>query len=380
MSSSVFNKTNPYQSKLKLNRKLTRFGSEKDTRHLELDLADSHIEYQPGDSLVYIPENDPVLVEKIINISGWETTDTVIDANQTPTTIQEVLLKKCDLQKITPKLIQLLSEKVTHPKDKKKFEPYLQEENQEQFKSEHRDVLDLLEKLPFTKLEPQEFIEVLAKLNPRYYSISSSQKQVGTEVHLTITVANTEFKNRIRKGIASSKLCWTEKPGSLFPIYIHSANHFRLPEKSGVPIIMVGPGTGIAPFRSFLQEREVNADPGKNWLFFGEQRKAYDFLYEEELLTWHQKGFLTELSLAFSRDQEKKIYVQHKMLEEGQKFWNWLEQGAYLYVCGDAKRMAKDVEDTLHVIVEKFGGKTPEEAQNYVKQMKREKRYLKDIY
>jgi sulfite reductase (NADPH) flavoprotein alpha-component len=220
---------------------------------------------------------------------------------------------------------------------------------------------------------------VLRKLQPRLYSIASSPKAFPEDIHLTVAVVRYELHGRKRQGVCSTYLADRVNGGTM-PVFIHSAKHFRQPEDPSVPVIMVGPGTGIAPFRAFLQEREVLGAPGKTWLFFGDRNRATDFLYEEEINAWRGKGVLHRLDTAFSRDQPEKIYVQQRMMENAAELWRWLEDGSYFYVCGDASRMAKDVDEALHRIVEQAGGKSKEEAAAYVEELKKTKRYRKDVY
>jgi sulfite reductase (NADPH) flavoprotein alpha-component len=242
-----------------------------------------------------------------------------------------------------------------------------------------REVVDILEMFPGAKFTADELAKVLRKLQPRLYSIASSPKVHPEAVHLTVAVVRYELHGRKRQGVASTYLAdrVDDRP---FPVFIHSAKHFRPPEDNALPLIMIGPGTGIAPFRAFLQEREATGATGKTWLFFGDRNRATDFLYEDEITGWQNKGVLHRLDTAFSRDQADKVYVQNRMMENADELWKWLEEGASFYVCGDASRMAKDVDQALHRIVEKAGGKSEEEAAVYVDEMKKSKRYRKDVY
>jgi sulfite reductase (NADPH) flavoprotein alpha-component len=223
-------------------------------------------------------------------------------------------------------------------------------------------------------------ISALGRLTPRLYSIASSSKEHPGEVHLCVSVVRHRIGNRLRRGVASTFLAERVPLGMPAPVFTQTSAHFGVPKNSGVPIVMVGPGTGIAPFRAFLQERRQSGDAGKNWLFFGDQRQSFDFLYGEELTALKSDGFLSRLDLAFSRDQEDKVYVQDRMLEQARELFAWLEQGAHFYVCGDAKRMAKDVDDMLHRIVMQEGGLSEDKAREYVETLKRAKRYARDVY
>jgi len=224
------------------------------------------------------------------------------------------------------------------------------------------------------------FVEGLRKLQPRLYSIASSIKAHPDEVHLCIGAVRYSTDGVAHKGVASTFLADRLQVEQTTGVYFHAANHFRLPSDLSKAVIMVGPGTGIAPFRAFLEEREATGATGKNWLFFGDQKRACDFLYHDQVVEWMRKGLLTRLDTAFSRDQEEKIYVQTRMLQAASEFWQWLEEGAHFYVCGDAKRMAKDVDEALHTIIQTQGGKSADEAAAYVAQMKKEKRYARDVY
>jgi sulfite reductase (NADPH) flavoprotein alpha-component len=244
-----------------------------------------------------------------------------------------------------------------------------------------RDVLDVLQEFTAARFTPEEFVKLLRKLQPRLYSIASSQRAVGESVHLTVAVVRykVEHSQRQREGVCSSYLAERVDSGSV-PVFVHTAKHFRVPENPDAPVIMVGPGTGIAPFRAFLQERKATGAKGPNWVFFGDQKAATDYLYQEEFEASHASGVLTKLTTAFSRDQAEKIYVQHRMLEHGAELYDWLQKGGYFYVCGDAKNMAKDVDAALHTIAERHGNMTAEQAKEYVDALKKEKRYRKDVY
>lgn len=377
---TAYDRNHPYPAAMLINRKLTRFGSAKDTRHLEFAISADVLPFEPGDALGVWPRNEPILIEKLIMINGLEPTDVVHDENGEVWNLHHFLLKRCDLQKITPRLFPALQKNCTHPKDFVKIEKFLSPEFKETMRDDYMDVLDVLEHLPFTKMGAQELVDCLGRLTPRLYSISSSQKAHPDVLHLTVTVETTEHKNRIRMGVASTELSWRASSEDRLPVFIHEAKHFHLPTDHAAPIIMIGPGTGIAPFRAFLQEREVLKATGKNWLFFGEQRSTFDYLYEDELLHWKKTGHLAELEVAFSRDQEEKIYVQHRLWERRVDVWDWLNRGVYVYICGDARRMAKDVDATMLKIAEEVGGLSAEGAAEFFKVMKKEKRYLKDVY
>jgi sulfite reductase (NADPH) flavoprotein alpha-component len=244
----------------------------------------------------------------------------------------------------------------------------------------HYDLAKHLAEPPAKGQSAAEWVSSLRKLQPRLYSISSSPKAHPDEVHLTVAIVRYELDGRARKGVCSTFLADRVTGDVRVPVFVHKSPHFRIPADGSKPIIMVGPGTGIAPFRAFLEERRATGATGRNWLFFGDQRAATDYLYEEELAAMRADGFLTRLDLAFSRDQAEKIYVQTRMLEHAGEVWAWLQEGGHFYVCGDAKRMAKDVDAALHTIAETAGGLSPEAAADYIKQLKTEKRYVRDVY
>ncbi len=375
---ALYSRKNPFPAKLKTNRKLTAEGSAKDTRHFEIDLADSGLAYEVGDSLGVFPTNNPALVEEILGVLGFSGEEQVPDPNGNIVSIREALTKSYVITEKDKKLLAAIAEKdptaahfapMTTPEGKADLEAYVH----------GREVIDPLLSHPAAKFTPEEFVKCLRKLQPRLYSIASSQKAHTSEVHLTVAAVRYESHGRKREGVCSTFLS-DRADNAHVPVFVHTAKHFRVPEDLNTPVIMVGPGTGIAPFMAFLQERKVSGATGKNWLFFGDQKSETDFLYREELEAWQQEGVLHKLSTAFSRDQAEKIYVQHRMLEAAEELFGWLEQGAFFYICGDASRMAKDVDAALHKLVETAGGKSPEEAAAYVEELKKSKRYRKDVY
>ncbi len=374
-----YSRKNPYFAQLLINKKLTGTGSEKDTRHIEIDLAGSGMRYTVGDSLAVLPENDPELVEEIIRAIGAQGDEQVPDADKQPSTLREALLKSYAITEPPKKFLEVLCERSA--KAAEKIRPLLAAEAKKELENFlwGREVIDLLLEYPEAGWTPADLVGTLKKLLIRLYSIASSQKMFPDAVHLTVAAVRYESLGRKRKGVASTFLA-DRAEGKKFATFVQATKHFHLPENPDTPVIMVGPGTGIAPFRAFLQDRQSDGIKGRTWLFFGEQRRASDFLYEEEFDAMLKNGVLEKISTAFSRDQAHKIYVQHRMLEEGAELWRWLDAGAVFYVCGDASRMAKDVDLALHQVVEKFGGQTPEAAAEYVQQMTKEHRYLKDVY
>ncbi len=352
---------------------LNKPGSEKETRFVSFDLTGSGISYQAGDSLGVYAENCPELVEAIIvalNASGEEQ---VPAADGRALSLRDALSRECDLNRPADNLLSLLASSARETKEADVLETLLDD-------CGNRDILDLLKEFPSARPAQRAFVRALDALQPRLYSISSSQKAHPNEVHLTVATVRYRLNDRARKGVASTFLA--ERVGEDHPVrlFVQTAHGFRLPPQMDTPIIMVGPGTGVAPFRAFLEERKALGATGKNWLFFGDQRSACDFLYKGEFEGYVRDGLLTRLSAAFSRDQKEKIYVQHHMLENAKDIWAWLQEGAYFYVCGDAKRMARDVDQALQAIVAEQGKMTADEAKAYVAKLTKSKRYLRDVY
>src|SRR5436190_12449340 len=373
-----YTRNNPFPAKLAVNRSLCRESSEKDTRHFELDLKGWELNYEVGDSMTVWPTNDPALVDEIIQKIGAKGHEPVKGPNG-DTTLREALFRDCRITQTTPRFLKTIAERAVNgapllsellkPERKQDLDTYLW----------GMEVVDFLIEHPSIKWTPQDFVDALAKLVPRLYSISSSLKAHPDQVHFTIDVVHYESRGRMRKGVCSTFLAERAKeaPVPVFP----NASKFRLPEDGNMPIIMVGPGTGVAPFRAFLQERKATGAKGKNWLFFGSQHKHCNYFYEDELDKMKSDGFLTRLDLAWSRDSTAKTYVQTKMLESADELWKWIDgEGAQFFVCGDARRMAKDVDAALRKIVQEQGGRSVEEANAYVEKLKTDKRYKRDVY
>lgn len=379
----MYNKSNPFFAAIKVRQNLCKIGSEKQTHHIVIDLKGSGITYKVGDSISILPTNDPELVQKTLaslNISGQEK---IIEKHTGKESIlYDYLLNKANLIEVPRKLIVELIERQTNLEKKHHLENLLVEGHKEMLKEyqQKHEVWDVLVENEEVHFEPQEFCLLLMPLLPRFYSISSSMKIVGEEVHLIVSELVYETNGYIRRGVCTNYLCQLVPLNApIVPVYIQPSNGFTLPEDESVPVIMIGPGTGIAPFRAFMQEREAVKASGLNWLFFGEWHRNLQFFYEEYWQELVESGNL-RLSTAFSRDQEHKIYVQHRMLEQGKEFFDLLEQGAYLYVCGDAHRMAKDVEATLHQIIQIYGDRNETSSKEYIKQLRSSKRYLRDVY
>lgn len=374
---TVYNRKNPFPARMLVNRLLTGQGSEKDTRHYEFSLAGSGLTYECGDSLAVIPTNSPALVEELLTTLGHDGTETVPGHDKQPLPLREALLHHYQITEPSKPFLKAVAEKeddflkdLADPDIKTDLDMYIW----------GRDYIDVLRECQELKFAPGEFAGLLRKLQPRLYSIASSQKVYPEEVHLTVATVDYESHGRKREGVCSTFLARRVTPETPVPVFVHTAKGFRMPEDPSTDMIMVGPGTGIAPFRAFLQERQATGATGKNWLFFGEQRRDTDFLYREEFEAMQKAGVLHRFDTAFSRDQDYKIYVQHRMLENSRDLFDYLENGAYFYVCGDAKRMAADVDQALRQIVEREKNVSEEAAAEYVQNLRKEKRYRKDVY
>jgi len=382
---SLYSKDNPFPARLVENRLLNKPGSHKETRHLVVDIGGSDLHYKVGDSLGVFPSNRPSEVDEIIQrlgVSGHEAVSPAMLKLPAPIPLREALTSRLALAKPTRKMLETLAARATDEGDKAKLAVLLAPEGKDQLAGylEDREYIDLLTEYPSAKLTPQELVDHMRKLMPRLYSIASSAKPYPTEVHLTVAVVRYETNHRLRVGVASTFLSdRIELKRTPVPVFV-SDSHFGVPEDKAKDIIMVGPGTGIAPFRAFLQERVATGATGRNWLFFGDQHRATDYLYEEEWMQWQAQGQLARVDLAFSRDQILKVYVQDRMRENAAELWAWLKAGAHFYVCGDAKRMAKDVDMALHDVIAQQGGLEAAAAVEYVKQMKKDKRYQRDVY
>ncbi len=376
-SPSPYSRQNPFPGKLVVNRRLNP-GSQKDTRHLEVDLAGWGLSFEVGDSMAVYAANDPELVEEVIHALGATGEEMVPPPKGDPMPLRTALTKEYLITQPTPKLLKAIADRASgapllkdllHPERKHDLDTYLY----------GLEVIDFLAEHPSVKFAPEEFVTLLSKLQPRLYSIASSPKAFPEAVHFTLDVVRYESHGRVRKGVCSTFMAERAGDGP-FPVY-PTTSKFRMPENPDTPMIMVGPGTGIAPFRAFLQERKAIGARGKSWLFFGSQRAHCDYFYGDEFAQLKEEGFLTRIDCAFSRDQEHKVYVQHRMEENGAELWKWLEEeGAHFFVCGDAKRMAKDVDAVLKKIVQTHGGKSPEEANDYIEHLKKDKRYKRDVY
>lgn len=354
---SIYNRLHPYIARIKERFLLTAPSSTKKTYHLSLDLSSGPLPFTIGDSVAILPKNDPKVVEEILKNVEFDGKELIVEPKtKTLLPLREFLETKANLTKIHSRLLSLLKK--------------------ESLSTDHH-VVDLI--APKTRLSPQELADALLPLLPRFYSIASSSKMHPSEIHLTVSALSYNVQGKLRRGVASHFLCEQAFIESTpIPLYIQPSNGFTLPSPDA-SIILIGPGTGIAPFRAFLQERLITRAKGRNWLFFGERHQASDFYYEPFFTELVKKEFL-RLDTAFSRDQEEKIYVQHRLLQQSASIWDWLQTGAHLYVCGNAEFMAKDVDAALRQIARKHGHLSEEEAAAYFKQLRQEKRYLLDVY
>ena len=375
---SKYTRNNPYQSTVTVNELLTAAGSEKETRHIELTL-DEGMEYTPGDAVGILPENRAEAVAEVLTVLGYKGDERVLDHYKVEISLEEALRTRLQIGKLARGSVTQLAKLapsneglkvMVGPDNKARAEEYCW----------GREFVDLATDFPGIITQPQQLFQILARLTPRMYSIASSQAMHPDNVQTTVRVVRYDSHGRSRQGVASGHLGDRANTGELMPIFLHANNSFRLPEDTTAPVIMIGPGTGIAPFRAFLEERQAKGETGDNWLFFGEQREKMDFLYKDQLLGMKNDGILTRLDTAFSRDQHAKVYVQDKMQENAAELFKWLERGAYFYVCGDATRMAKDVETALLDVIAKGSNGTLDHAAEYLANMKAQKRYQRDVY
>jgi sulfite reductase (NADPH) flavoprotein alpha-component len=371
---SVWDKDHPYQARLTVCKRLTSETSAKDVRHFEFDLGDSGLRYEPGDTVGVLVRNSSALATEILQACGLDPATTVEDGQFSGTLLQALTDCK-ELTQVHPGFIKRYAELsgaaglqviAANPAQLRDFVT-------------RRQIADVIGEYP-ARLTGDELLSCLRQLMPRQYSIASSQKQLPAAVALTINMVRYPHGDTWRYGAGSHYLGWQMQPGDTLPFYVVPNAEFRLPADDSKPVIMIGPGTGIAPFRAFLQERQARQATGRNWLFFGNPHREADFLYGEELLQYAEDGLLTSLDLAFSRDQPEKRYVQHLMLDKGKELFSWLEAGAHLYVCGDAKRMAEDVQKALLAIIETHAGLDAASARQYLVGLRKDKRYQRDVY
>lgn len=372
-----YSKANPYQAEVLENINLNGRGSNKETRHIEFLLDNFGEEYEVGDCLVVLPQNDPALVELLMSTLGWDPGDQIqISEDGDTISLEEALTSYFEITKLTRPLLQNAAAYF----DNEALEDKVQDSEWIQNYIEGKDFIDLLNDFPPEELEPEDLYQILRKLPPREYSISSSYQSLPDEVHITVGAVRYNTHGRDRSGVCSVQFAERIQPGDTVPIYLKRNPNFKFPKNGDTPVIMIGPGTGIAPFRAHMQEREEYGYKGNTWLFFGDQHFTTDFLYQTEWQEWLKDGFLEKMNVAFSRDTDQKVYVQHRIAEHSKEFNEWLEKGASIYICGDEKNMAKDVHQAIRNVLVKEQNLTEEDAESYLKQMKKDKRYQRDVY
>ena len=374
VNSSLYHRDNPFIATVNVNQKITSRDSDRDIRHIELDLSDSDLHYQPGDAVGVWYQNSNELVEEILSITQLAG-DTPVEHHGQQIALKTVLAEYVELTQNTPIIIEKYAQAVQHPELLTLI-------------GDREALLEMSQTLPLVdmlnryrgKIEVQTFVELLRPLTPRFYSIASAQDEVGSEVHLTVNVVRYQVDDKIRMGGASGFLANQIADQDQVKIFIEHNDNFRLPDDTHAPIIMIAAGTGIAPFRAFLQQRASQGATGKNWLFFGNPHFISDFLYQVEWQSYVKEGLLTHIDLAWSRDQAEKIYVQDKLIAQASDIWQWLQEGAFIYVCGDAKRMAKAVDLALQQILMTQAQYSQEQAISYLDELRSQKRYQRDVY
>lgn len=375
----AFSRQNPFPAPATHVEKLTSDNSAKDVRLVSLSLAGSGLSYKVGDALGVFPKNGKEQVEAILRLVGADGTQPTRTPDGFSTTLRGALAEQCDIKTVSDELLELMVGKASDKQDRKLLEKCMAEEEVDGLVKEPR-VIDLLARFRKIPISGEELIHALDSLKPRLYSIASSPLVNPQQVDLVVGVVKYVLDGQQRHGTASTFLANRMLGYEPVPVFVQPCHHFALPKDPGVPVIMVGPGTGIAPFRAFLHERRASEATGENWLFFGEQHEASDFLLRDELKQMQDEGILSRLSTAFSRDQQERIYVQNRLLEEAKSVWEWLTRGSHFYICGDAARMAVDVDRALHQVVSLAGGLSSEAATSYVKEMVKSGRYQKDVY
>lgn len=371
---SQYSKSNPYSATLLTNQKITGRDSGKDIRHIEIDLDDSGITYQPGDALGVWYENSPQLADEILNKTGLSG-DEEIELDEQTITLRDALICKYEITSAHPQLVK----KIAELSGSKKLLKLVDDNEKLRAYAGNTQIADVLAEKK-VKLSVAELTGLLRRLTPRLYSIASSQAEVEDEVHLTVGLVEYQNGSSTRLGGASGFLAQRLEEDQQVKVFVEHNNNFKLPEDDNTPVIMIGPGTGVAPFRSFIQERENRDASGKSWLFFGDRTFTQDFLYQVEWQKYLKDGVLSRMDVAFSRDQKEKIYVQDRLLENAAEVWQWIEQGAHIYVCGDAGHMAKDVNSALIEIAKTQGGLEAEQAESFINGLRKEKRYQRDVY
>ncbi|GGG54637.1 assimilatory sulfite reductase (NADPH) flavoprotein subunit [Paenibacillus radicis (ex Gao et al. 2016)] len=376
---SEYSRVNPFKAEVLENLNLNGRGSDRETRHLELSLEGSGLTYEPGDCVGIYPQNDPALVERIIEELKWNPEEPVAAGKSGETvSLRNALEHRYEITVLTKPLL----EKAVAYSGNEKLAELVKPDNKEQLKAyiNGRDLLDLLRDYAPWTIAPKDIADLLRKLPPRLYSIASSYSAHPEEVHLTIRKVQYEAHDRERNGVCSVQASERLEPGDKLSIFIQQNPNFKPPVNPETPVIMIGPGTGVAPFRAFLEEREELGVTGKSWLFYGDRHFVTDFLYQTDWQRMLKDGVLTNLDVAFSRDTKEKVYVQHRMLEKAKELYQWLEEGAHVYVCGDEKHMAHDVHAALLTVIQQQGGKDSEAAAAYLAELQEQGRYQRDVY
>ncbi|MEI7214424.1 NADPH-dependent assimilatory sulfite reductase flavoprotein subunit [Pectobacterium versatile] len=374
ITSSPYSKTSPLHATFAVNQKVTGRNSEKDVRHIEIDLGDSGLRYQPGDALGVWFDNDPALVQELLELL-WLKGDESVSVDGKTLPLSQALKSHFELTQNTAPIV----EKYAALSRNETLLSLLADKPALQQFAQRTPLVDMVRQAP-TELTAEQLLGLLRPLTPRLYSIASSQAEAESEVHITVGVVRYEYEGRVRAGGASSYLADRLSEDDEIRVFIEHNDNFRLPANSDAPVIMIGPGTGIAPFRAFMQQRDAEGAEGKNWLFFGNPHFTEDFLYQVEWQRYVKDGLLTHIDLAWSRDQANKVYVQDKLREKGAEVWRWIQDGAHLYVCGDANRMAKDVERALLDVIVEHGGMDSEQADEFLSDLRLERRYQRDVY
>ncbi|MGH8600721.1 MAG: diflavin oxidoreductase, partial [Burkholderiales bacterium] len=376
-TTATWSRSNPFAATLVENLKLSGRGSAKEVRHVELSLEGSGIHYEPGDSLGVVPQNDPQLVAELITALDLDPRETVALKHGTAT-LEEALVREYEITTLSRPFLT----KYAALAGATELDTLLLPENESALRSfmDGREVIDVVTRFPVRGISGADFVPTLRRLQPRLYSIASSGKVNPGMAHLTVAAVRYASHGRSRKGVASTQFSERIAAGDPIPVYVEHNRNFKLPVDTAAPVIMIGPGTGVAPFRAFVEEREAVGATGDNWLFFGDQHFRTDFLYQREWQRYLKNSVLSRIDVAFSRDSRSKTYVQHRMLEHSRDLYAWLQDGAHLYVCGDADHMARDVHATLTGIVQSEAGCSTEAATEYVRNLQREKRYQRDIY
>jgi sulfite reductase (NADPH) flavoprotein alpha-component len=375
---SQYSKQNPLAAEFSVSQKLTGRDSAKDVRHIEIDLGESGLTYQVGDALGVWFDNDSTLVDEIIqqlHFTGDEKVSLKIAGETQEVTIKEALIQHLEITQTAPAFIEFWAQQVN---DAALTDIATDKNTAREFAGQHQ-IIDVVN-IGTADVAPQTFVDALRKITPRLYSIASAQSEVEEEVHLTVGVVAYEANGKVRTGGASGFLSHRLSEGQNVRVFVEHNDNFRLPQSDDTPVIMIGPGTGVAPFRAFMQERDAREASGDNWMFFGDQTFTQDFLYQVEWQNYLKSGLLTRMDVAFSRDQAEKIYVQDRLKEHASEVFSWLERGAHLYICGDANRMAKDVHNTLVEIIQQHGNLSADAAEDYLKSLRSNKRYQKDVY